>query len=154
MNNPEYTTSAPVIGPLIMCSGLDVSANPYETRNKNKSFFVSRAFALDKLGRVRARLLKKSTRGANHRYHRPRFDSDAASIVFEIPFSFASVHPSVRPSVGVFQPSTQPSLDADPHQTHVYARVHRSIDDVPRARTPNSRRDPKSASSSVPWVSL
>lgn len=54
MNNPEYTTSAPVIGPLIMCSGLDVSANPYETRNKNKSFFVSRAFALDKLGRVRA----------------------------------------------------------------------------------------------------
>ena len=153
MNNPEYTTSAPVIGPLIMCSGLDVSANPYETRNKNKSFFVSRAFALDKLKRVRARLLKKSTRGANHRYHHPRFDSDDASIVLSIPFSFASLHLSVRPSVGVFHPSTEPSLDADP-QTNVYApRVHPSID-VPRARTPNSRRDPKSASSSVPWVSL
>ena len=34
MNSPEYTTSAPVIGPLIMCSGLVVSAKPYHARRR------------------------------------------------------------------------------------------------------------------------
>ena len=34
MNSPEYTTSAPVIGPLIMCSGLRVSAKPYHPRHR------------------------------------------------------------------------------------------------------------------------
>ncbi len=34
MNSPEYTTSAPVIGPLIMCSGFVVSAKPYHARHR------------------------------------------------------------------------------------------------------------------------
>ena len=59
MNSPEYTTSAPVIGPLIMCSGFVVSAKPYHARHRIASSSSRRRVASVDPSFHRARLVSR-----------------------------------------------------------------------------------------------
>jgi hypothetical protein len=142
MNNPEYTTSAPVIGPLIMCSGLDVSANPYETRNEHTVFFVSRAFAsLWINSRSTRNFLSKVHARGEPSIPPPEIPSTRHRDRTRIPFSFASVLPFVRrrqPPILPLNPLTRrPSNKTD---ARVDRPTHRDHEPPIRDGTPKVRR--------------
>ena len=77
MNSPEYTTSAPVIGPLIMCSGFVVSAKPYHARRRiasSSSSRVSRSVVPSSESRLASRLASRLVSSSSrviltHRHH-------------------------------------------------------------------------------------
>ena len=127
MNSPEYTTSAPVIGPLIMCSGLRVSAKPYHPRHRvaPSSRVVVARQSIDRS--LESRLV--SSRLVLPRASSPRVVS--SRIISLIP------HPSSSRVVSVASSRSRRSrLSRRSHREHESPIRHRS----PKMRRLRSRR--------------
>ena len=132
MNSPEYTTSAPVIGPLIMCSGLRVSAKPYHPRHRvaPSSRVVVARQSIDRS--LESRLV--SSRLVLPRASSPRVVS--SRIISLIPHP-SSIHPSSSRVVSVASSRSRRSrLSRRSHREHESPIRHRS----PKMRRLRSRR--------------
>ena len=128
MNSPEYTTSAPVIGPLIMCSGLRVSAKPYHPRHRvaPSSRVVVARQSIDRS--LESRLV--SSRSPS------RVVSSRRLLAHHFPHP-SSIHPSSSRVVSVASSRSRRSrLSRRSHREHESPIRHRS----PKMRRLRSRR--------------
>ena len=130
MNSPEYTTSAPVIGPLIMCSGLRVSAKPYHPRHRvaPSSRVVVARQSIDRSLESRLVSSRSPSRVVSSRrllaHHFPHHPS-------------SSIHPSSSRVVSVASSRSRRSrLSRRSHREHESPIRHRS----PKMRRLRSRR--------------
>jgi hypothetical protein len=137
MNSPEYTTSAPVIGPLIMCSGFVVSAKPYHARHRIASSSSRRRVASVDPSFHRARLVSRLVSS-----HHPHASSSRIIITHPHPHHHLSRQKSRSRRLGrvvsrvARTASTNPQFATGPQKCVVFGPVgplmKARIDMIPR----------------------
>ena len=137
MNSPEYTTSAPVIGPLIMCSGFVVSAKPYHARRRIASssrvvVAVSRSVVPSSESRLASRLVSSSSRVILTHHHHAS-SSSSSSLASKVSVSSSR---SRRLSRRAHREHESPIRHRSPKMRRLRSR--RSVDEGTNRHDPSS----------------